>query len=287
MVAVLKKTKQANTNKKETSWVANLKLRFEYKDARTILSKINHTGPLVVQKPFYPEKNHINHTYIVHPPGGIVGGDTLHINIDCLKKGHALITNPGASKYYRTAGPISNTQQIISVEEGACVEWLPQENIVFDGALAKTNTCINLKNNASFLGWEITCLGRPVGEQPFSKGCFSQSFQIWHEGKPVFIDNTKVDGQGALMAEPWGLNGNSSYATLIANNATDTVLDMVRKKLAQNKICASATLIENLLVCRLISNRADICKNILISVWKTIRPKLLGHHANIPRIWNT
>ena len=150
-----------------TEWRAQLDLEFSKSNNRTILSHRKHFGPLQVQKPFYPETNGTCHVYILHPPGGVVGGDRLNISVDVNSNAHALITTPAAGKFYRSAGPIAVQKQIIKVAPKAILEWFPSENILFSGSKAQIETKVELAHDSHFVGWEISCLGRPASEMFF------------------------------------------------------------------------------------------------------------------------
>ena len=63
-----------------TAWPARLNLSFAERAGRTVLTGQRHSGPLLAQKPFYPEPNGCCHIYLIYPPGGIVGGDELSLN---------------------------------------------------------------------------------------------------------------------------------------------------------------------------------------------------------------
>jgi len=124
------------------SWKARLRLGFERRDGRTVLAAREHDGPLVVQKALYPEGDAVCHAIVVHPPAGIAGGDELELNARSTEGAHALLTTPGAGKWYRSAGPWAS--QTLRFEVAGALEWLPQESIVFDGALAQLETEVRL-----------------------------------------------------------------------------------------------------------------------------------------------
>jgi urease accessory protein len=102
---------------------------------------------------------------IVHPPGGIAGGDELELNISAGEHAGVQLTTPGAGKWYRGFGRNARQTVRIGVAAGAMCEWLPQENIVFDGAAAQMSLQVDLADDAVFCGWDFTCLGRPQGDQ--------------------------------------------------------------------------------------------------------------------------
>ena len=135
----------------DAEWKAQLDLKFSKSNNRTILSHRKHFGPLQVQKPFYPEINGTCHVYILHPPGGVVGGDRLNIYVDVSSNAHALVTTPAAGKFYRSAGPVARQEQIIKIASKGILEWFPSENIIFSGAKAKIQTKVKLAHDSHFV----------------------------------------------------------------------------------------------------------------------------------------
>ena len=148
-------------------WKADLSLGFRYENDRTVLAEKCFSGPLVVQKPLYPEGDDVCHAIVVHPPAGIVGGDQLSVRVRAAPQSAVLMTTPGAGKWYRSAGPWAS--QKLCFDVGGSLEWLPQETIVFDGALADIACEVNLGADASYIGWEILCLGRAGSGERFSQ----------------------------------------------------------------------------------------------------------------------
>src|SRR5882672_8293826 len=140
------------------AWKAELRLRFAAEGGRTVLRERRSEGPLVVQKPLYPEGEAVCHAIVVHPPGGIAGGDELDLQVSAATGSHALLTTPGAGKWYRSAGPLA--RQSLHFDVAGTLEWLPRETIVFDGAHASFECTVELRNDARYIGWEVLCLGR-------------------------------------------------------------------------------------------------------------------------------
>ena len=157
------------TDNSYKGWQASLALQFCHTPEKTLLHSARHSGPLTVQRPFYPE-GETCHLYLLHPPGGIVGGDTLDISVRLDAKSHALITMPGASKFYRSNGPLACLSQHFYLDEEATLEWLPQDTIIFPGANAALRSVFHLHATSTLLAWELYCLGRPVINETFSHG---------------------------------------------------------------------------------------------------------------------
>src|SRR5262245_28343943 len=193
------------------AWKAELRLGFDTEHGRTVLRERRSEGPLVVQKPLYPEGESICHAIVVHPPGGIAGGDQLRLDAKCARGAHALLTTPGAGKWYRSAGAWAG--QTLTFDVAGTLEWLPRETIVFDGALSSLRTTISLQENASFIGWEIVCLGRGDG---FRRGRLRMDTRVSKAGKLLYVEKGEIEGGGRLLDSPVGLGGHGVFGTLIA-----------------------------------------------------------------------
>ena len=277
--------------KTERSWLAELKLAFEFDGRRTILSERKHYGPLIIQKPFYPE-GEVCHVYLIHPPGGIVGGDELHLNVNVNKNAHALLTTPAATKFYRGNDFKAKQIQNINVSAGCKVEWLPQETIFFSGCEANTKTIVNLENDAQFIGWEIICLGRPASNEIFEHGYIRQVVEVSRDKAPIVIERSQLQGGDEILQSAWGMQGFVVMGTMIVTNADNLVLEVVRENIEKqnldsNIIRVSATLIKDVLICRALSDQAESARESFIDIWKTLRPLVMQRPAAPPRIWYT
>ncbi len=262
-------------------WHAKLQLRFARQGARTVLAHRHHIGPLVVQRPFYPEGD-VCHVYVVHPPGGIVGGDQLRLDATLETGAHAVITTPAATKFYR-ALPDRRAQLHQELHlHNATLEWLPQETILFRDARASMATVVRLDRQSRFIGWELTCYGRPACNELFDSGHAQQHFELWIDEQPVLLDHLRIDGSSMTMQAPWGLAGNGTLGTLLAYPATTDDLDSAREH--ERFAC---TLVDSVLSCRLVHVDSDAAKQAFVKLWQTLRPRIVKREAVLPRIWAT
>ena len=269
-------------------WQAELDLAFDRRDdGQTVLTRRRHNGPLRVLKPFYPEAATVCHLYILHPPGGIVGGDILNINVELDAGAHALLTTPAANKFYYCDERYASQSQNLVVVGDSRLEWLPQETIVFNGARAETGLQIDLQGNAQVVCWDIFCFGRPAAGELFRQGRFGMTQLISRDGRPVWRERSVIDG-GAVMTAPWGLQGKSVSGTMLATGCTPHHLELLRRheKLADED-GFSVALIDEILAVRMLADRVDTVRQVFFTAWSILRPALLKRDACHPRIWAT
>lgn len=271
-----------------TPWQAELRLRFTEAGGRTVLRERQHRGPLLVQRPFHPEGGPC-HVYLVHPPGGVAGGDQLRLEARVEPGAHALITTPAATRFYRALpGRRATVTQHLALHD-ATLEWLPQESICFDGADALLRTRVDLSGQSRFIGCEMTCYGRPACGEPFASGRIQQATELWHEGRPLWIDPLRIDGGAPMHAARWGLQGATAMGWLAAWPCTPAHLESLREALTQSPSAArcSLTWMDGLLLARALGQQAADLRAALLPAWQWLRPRLLGRPAIAPRIWAT
>jgi urease accessory protein len=266
-----------------SGWQAELALRFARTGRGTRLVERRHRGPLMVQRPFYPEGPDVCHTLILHPPAGIVGGDELNVGVELDPDAHALITTPAATRWYFSRGIPARLEQYARVGDGAVLEWLPQETLVFDGAHAAMRTRIDLAGDARLLGWEIMGFGRPACGEKLRSGVADFRFEIFRDAQPLLLERWSFDG-----GEPAGMMGHTAWATLLASPAGEPELAAARAALATgDEGIRAATLQRDVLVVRALAAGTETLRGLMASVWEALRPLVTGRPAERPRIWDT
>ncbi len=280
------------------SWHAQLNLRYRVADGKTLLDHA-HNGPLRILQSLYPEGDAVCHNVMVHPPGGVAGGDDLDIDVHVGRGAHALITTPGATRFYKSSGAPALQRARITMEEDARLEWLPLENIAYSACLAENRLQIRLAATAELIGWDITALGLPAAQQPFERGSFTQHLELlgptpdrslWLEYGRIAADDQR------LLHSKLGLNSKTCLATLffiagspIEARARERFLSESRDIVATHALRASCGITcphAQVMVLRVLADHAehaiDLCKQVR-AAW---RDWAWGRAAVAPRIWS-
>jgi urease accessory protein len=268
--------------------VAHLELEFGREAARTVLSARRHTGPLRVQKALYPEGPDVCQAIVVHPPGGIVGGDSLAIDVEVGAGAHAQLTTPGAAKWYRSAGPVARAETWLHLAAGAVLEWLPQEAMLFDGARASIVLRIDIAPGARFVGWDVTCLGRTASGERFTSGALRQSLELHRADMPLYCERAAIDGGSRALQSGAMLDGAPVFGTLLAAGVPipDSVLAACRAAVAPSGE-GTVTRLPEVLVGRYRGDSAHAARTYFANLWRLLRPVLAGRDAVMPRIFST
>jgi urease accessory protein len=273
----------------EPGWSAELELGFDVVAGRSVLVHKRHHGPLTVQRPFYPESADLAHVYLLHPPGGIVSGDQLFVQVDVASGARALVTTPAATKFYRSEGRLAEQRQLLRVRAGASLEWLPQETIVFGTAQARTHTRVELEPGALFFGWDIICLGRAASGDHFAAGRLNQAFEIWQGARPLWIERSDFDARGPVRQAAWGLAGHRVFGTFVCSGRNASAVAAARDAVTHDpaRELFSVTQTRFAIVCRYLGDNTERARQVFTQAWAALRPLLLGRPASPPRIWLT
>ncbi|HMA00080.1 MAG TPA: urease accessory protein UreD [Steroidobacteraceae bacterium] len=269
-------------------WEAELELCFARQAGRTVLDRIRHRGPLQVQKALYPEGGETCHIAVLHPPGGIAAGDRLRIRASLGERSHALLTTPGATKWYRSEGRRASQEVHFSLGEEAALEWLPRESILFDGANVSMELNVELGLRARYFGWEILGFGRRASGESWGRGTLNMQTNIRGAGRLLWSEVAQLDAASGFAASPVGLSGFAVCGTfLIAGGDIDAALlrecREVRAPAAQSR--AGITRVPDVLIARYLGASTEEVFHWFTNLWTVLRPALSEKTACPPRVW--
>ncbi|HEY2255160.1 MAG TPA: urease accessory protein UreD [Variovorax sp.] len=272
-------------------WHARLDLDYRLESLRSV-ARFRHDGPLRILQSLYPEGDAVCHNVLVHPPGGLVGGDTLDIRVRAETGSHGLITTPGASRFYRSEGELALQRTELVVEPGARLEWLPLEAICFSGCRAENRLTLRVADGAELIGWDVAALGLPNAGKPFERGTLLQHI----EAPGVWLERGRVDAaDGRLLQSPLGLAGQRCLASLffvtgapVERARRDAALELARSLIDAHVLQGSAGATSphaEIIVLRVLAPMVEPAMQLLRQVWKAWREELWGLAGTSPRIW--
>lgn len=274
-------------------WQGHLDLHYRHDGTRsTALDR--HHGPLRVLQRLYPEGDAVCHHVLVHPPGGIVGGDELVVTARLDAGSHALITTPGATRFYRSAGPLAVQSVSAELADGARLEWLPLEAIAYPGCRVENRLRFHLAPGAQMIGLDVLALGLPAAGEAFERGTVTQQIEL----PGVWLERGQIDGEDSLLLQsPLGLAGQTVLGTLwladgtpLSRSAREALLDSARALIDGHALAATAGVTapdESLLVLRVLGQRVEPVIALLHAVWADWRLRHWQLAPCAPRVWRT
>jgi len=274
-------------------WQGHLELRYRRDGDRTVVHD-RHRGPLRVLQSLYPEATSVCHSVLVHPPGGVVGGDVLMLDVELAASTHALITSPGATRFYRSAGETATQTLTARVGAGARLEWLPLETICHRGALAENRLRFELASGAEMIGWDLLALGLPASGEAFDAGRYTQHIEL----PGVWLERGRIAGDDSrLLDSPLGWAGQRVMASLwvaagsaLAPSRRDALLDAARELSTSHPLrqrAGSTSPHEQVVVLRVLAARVEPAMDLLARVWARWREIAWGLAPCAPRVWRT
>jgi urease accessory protein len=273
-------------------WAAELHIRFTRRPDRTVLIENRHTGPLLVQKALYPEGREVCHVVIVHPPGGIAGGDDLTVHVDLETGSNAVLTTPAATKWYKAVRHRSRLQVVLRVAKGCSLDWLPQESIYFNAAKVDSRLTVQIDPEATAIGWEIGQLGRQASAEKWLEGSIrSETSIVDPNGKDLWVERMILDALSQVREAPQGLSGYNVFGTLwaIGSCESTTLADELASKLPfEAGLRAGVTTTpDGILLVRAVGQDVERLRGTMIACWTLLRPRLHGLRAQPLRLWAT
>lgn len=278
-------------------WPASLRLRFALRGARSAMVERRHCGPLSVQKALYPEGG-ICHAVMLHPPAGIAGGDTLDIDVEVEQGAHAVLTTPGATKWYKSLGRDATQTVRLTVGAGARLDWLPQENIVFDDARAGIDTTVTVLPGGSAIGWDAVVLGRQASGEQWTRGAVRFDTRVLTAQRPLWIEQALLRADSALRGSRAGLDGLPVMGTLwaVGAGATQELAERLAAQLPYGPdLRAGVTCLAHggqhdgasMLLLRVLGAGIEPVRAVLVAAWTALREPIHGVPARPLRLWAT
>ncbi len=275
------------------AWHGHLQLTYRHDGTRTTVLD-RHSGPLRILRSLYPEGDAICHNVIVHPPAGLAGGDVLVIDATLPARTHALLTTPGATRFYRSLGETALQTTTVRVAPTARLEWLPLETICHRSTLGENRLRFELAPGAEMIGWDVVALGLPASGEPFDRGRFTQQIEL----PGVWLERGTADGEDTrLLDSPLGWAGHRVLATMwfaagtaLPTARRDVLLDDARDVITTHPLRATVGATSpqpEVVVVRALAHRVEPAMQMLTAVWQRWRERAWALPGTVPRVWRT
>ena len=275
------------------SWKAKLSIDYSVEEGHCV-ARHEHDGPLRILKSLYPEGDAVCHNILVHPPSGLVGGDELHIDLNLHDHAHALVTTPGATRFYHSDGQTASQYVHATLGQASRLEWLPLEALAYSGCQAHNQVQFRMAPGSQLMAWDVTALGLPHADQPFVKGQFQQHLEI--EG--MWLERGLMDAQDhRLLDSPLGFNGHHCQATLVfaqgsamQDDFLQHVIELARSICEGHLLALQAGVTSpdpRLVVVRVLSAQVEQAMALIREIWLRWRSQLWALPSVAPRIWAT
>jgi urease accessory protein len=269
-------------------WQASLDLQFEKRHDRTVLTGNRHRGPLQVQKALYPEGDRTCHIAVLHPPGGIAAGDHLTVRASLGAGARALLTTPGATKWYRSEAEWARQAVHFSLQEDACLEWLPRENLFFNGAKAASRLEVDMAPGARYFGWDIMAFGRRASGEQWRQGAFELRTSIRRGQHLLWSETAHVRADSGFAQSAVGLAGFAVCGTFVlAGHVVDDALLTRCRQSGQGvqEGRTGITRVPEVLIARYLGNSTEEVFDWFNVLWAVLRPVVTDRTACPPRVW--
>jgi urease accessory protein len=228
--------------------------------------------------------------------GGILGGDSLALEVRVGRGAKAQLTTTGATRIYRPradAGPATQ-RNTITVEENALLEFIPDGLIPFAGSRYFQQASIHLSPGAGLFWWEVITPGREARGEIFQYESLEMKFDLCARGRPIAAEHFRLEPYRSDLASTARFGIYRYYATFYVCRlglppatwlgAEQTIRETVAQLSQSGKsLWGVSTLISDGLVIRgLACHGRDVLTG-LHSIWQTAKFLLYGRNAVPPR----
>ena len=235
---------------------------------------------------------------LLHTAGGLVGGDQLEIDLHAAAGSRAFLTSVAAQKIYGSRGrsrvqPQGRWVQIAlraELEPGADLEWLPQETVVFAGALLEQQQRITLAPGASWLGADVVRLGRTARGEDLGAGRFCNNLGIRRGEQWAVVERLSLEQE--QLQHLHGMDGEPVLGTLVwiapEPLATDQLTELLNGARADREGLSGTMAIGALepgLIARYRGGSSQAARLWFFRLWRRIRAVQDLSEPSWPRTW--
>lgn len=217
---------------------------------------------------------------LLNTSGGITGGDHFDVSATARTNSHLTLTTQAAERAYRAVSDAPGyLRTSLTIEDGATLDWLPQETILFEGSSLHRRLTVDMAASARLLLVEPLIFGRTAMGETLHDARLNDRIEIRRNGRLIFADAIALSGDlQAQLDRPTIAGGARAMASLvIAAPEAEAALEPLRALLPPG---SGASLIRpDLLFARLLAEDGHALRQTLIPALETLR------NRHLPRTW--
>lgn len=217
----------------------------------------------------------------INTGGGMAGGDTMALDVTVDAGCSATLTTQAAEKIYRAQDDATSIDIRLKLAAKADLAWLPQEQIIFDGARVDRRFHVDMPSDARLALVESVVFGREAMGESVTRGSFRDSWRVRRDGRLIFADEVRLDGDIAgLMARGAIGEGARAMATcLIVTPDAQAMCEPARAALADASCSCGVTASDGMLLARFLGRDAQALRSDLVRFLERLRGE------PVPRSW--
>ena len=218
---------------------------------------------------------------LINSSGGLTGGDYMEWLATVGDGARLTLSTQACEKVYRARDGEARQRVGLILGDGARLDWLPQETILFDGGALSRTLEADLAADARLLVVEAVILGRTAMAETVRHGLLRDRWRIRREGRLVFADDLRLDGAIAeLTAKAPVLGGGRAFASLLlVDEDAGRLLAPLRAALGTH---GGASFFDGKLFARVVAPDGFILREALLPALEILRDG-----EPLPRVWRT
>jgi urease accessory protein len=220
---------------------------------------------------------------LINTGGGMAGGDRMRIELELVDGAEAVFTTQAAEKIYRSEGVEAEVEIKLAFGSGSRLAWLPQEQILFDGARVRRVLEVEMTAGATLLLCESVVFGRLAKGETLCEGGYRDRWRVRRDRRLVFAEEIRLDGAIAETMACAAVGGGAcALATLLyVSPDAEARREPARAAIDGARAECGVSAWDGMLVARFLSPDPQALRADLVRFLESFRG------APMPRSWQT
>lgn len=216
---------------------------------------------------------------LLNTAGGLTGGDKFDLHATAGPNARVLLTTQSAEKIYRSLDGSARVSAKLRLGEGARLDWLPQETILFDRARLDRRLSVEMAKDAELLLCEAFVLGRSAHGETVRTGAMRERWTVRRGGRLVYADRLALEGDIAgIVRRAATLAGSATFASLLLVSPRAESLVCAARKALDGHAGAAASAWNGMLAVRMVAPDGTTLRRVIADALRAMG-------VSVPHVW--